>query len=278
VLFTIGGDGTLRGAAALADEIARRELPIAIVGVPLTIDNDVEWIDCSFGFSTAVEEARRAITAAHTEAKGAWNGIGLLQLMGRHSGFIAAHASLSNTHVNFCLVPEVPFPIEGECGLLWALERRLEARHHAVLVVAEGAAQELVNPGEVRRDASGNLRLADIGAHLSHSIEHHFAARHEEVSVKFIDPSYLIRSCAANATDAEQCVRLAQHAVHAAMAGRTRLLVGSWHGQFTHVPLTLATASRRQIDPAGPLWRSVLESTGQHMCLLGQRPPEDRSR
>jgi 6-phosphofructokinase 1 len=272
-LFVIGGHGGLRGAAALADEIARRQLRIAVVGVPKTIDNDLQWIDQSFGFSTAVEEARRAIAAAHIEARGVWNGIGLVELMGRHSGFIAAHASLSNPHVNFCLVPEVPFPMDEDCGLLWALERRLEARHHAVLVVAEGAAPRLLQPpGPERRDASGNLRLAGVGAYLRERIEGHFAAHHRQVSVKYIDPSYLIRSCPANAGDAELSLRLGQHAVHAAMVGRTRLLVGSWHGQFAHVPLGLATAHRRQIDPAGPLWRSVLEATGQHMCLRGQRP------
>jgi 6-phosphofructokinase 1 len=273
VLFAIGGDGTLRGAAALADEIRRRQLLIAVVGVPKTIDNDLEWIDQSFGFSTAVEQARRAIASAHTEAKGVWNGVGLLELMGRHSGFIAAHASLSNPHVNFCLVPEVPFTIDGECGLLWALERRLEARHHAVLVVAEGAAREHVQQqGNARTDASGNLRPRGVGWFLRERIERHFEARHQEVNVKYIDPSYLVRSCPANAADAELCLRLGQHAVHAAMAGRTRLLVGSWHGQFTHVPIALATAQCRKLDPTGPLWQSVLESTGQHMCLLGQRP------
>jgi 6-phosphofructokinase 1 len=253
-------------------------LPIAVVGVPKTIDNDLQWIDRSFGFSTAVEEARRAITAAHIEAKGVWNGVGLLELMGRHSGFIAAHASLSNPHVNFCLVPELPFPIEGECGLLWALERRLEARHHAVLVVAEGAAAEHRQPGQVRTDASGNLRPGGVGSFLRDHIERYFHARGQDVNVKYIDPSYLIRSCPANATDAELCLRLGQHAVHAAMAGRTRMLVASWHGQFTHVPIALATAQGRQVHAKGPLWQSVLESTGQHMCLLGQRPGRDGAR
>lgn len=271
VLFAIGGDGTLRGAGALADEISRRQLPIAVVGVPKTIDNDLEWIDRSFGFSSAVEEARRAIAAAHTEAKGAWNGVGLLKLMGRQSGFIAAHACLTNPDVNFCLVPEVPFPIEGERGLLWALERRLEARRHAVLVVAEGAAQDLLqDPRQPRRDASGNLRLVDVGVFLRDGLQRHFEERHEEVSVKYIDPSYLLRSGPPNAVDSELCLRLGQHAVHAAMAGRTRLLVGSWHGHFTHVPIALATASRRQIDPGGALWQSVLEATGQQAWLRSE--------
>lgn len=272
ILFAIGGNGTLRGAAALADEITRRRLQIAIVGVPKTIDNDLQWIDRSFGFSTAVEEARRAIDAAHIEARGTWNGVGLLQLMGRHSGFIAAHASLSNPHVNFCLIPELPFPIEGECGLLWALERRLEARHHAVLVLAEGAGQEPLHSGPARRDASGNLRLGGVGTALRERIERHFESRAREVNVKLIDPSYLLRSRAANAADAELCLQFGQNAVHAAMAGRTSLLVGSWHGKATHVPLALAAAGRRTLNPTGPLWQSVLETTGQHMCLMGQRP------
>jgi 6-phosphofructokinase 1 len=271
VLFAIGGDGTLRGAAAIADEIARRELDIAVVGIPKTVDNDLEWIDRSFGFSTAVEEARRAIAAAHIEARGVWNGVGLLEVMGRHSGFIAAHACLANPDVNFCLVPEVPFPIEGACGLLWALERRLEARRHAVLVVAEGAARDVLQGHGAPPDASGNLRLRGVGALLRDRIEQHFSEHGSQINVKYIDPSYLIRSGPANAADSELCLRLGQHAVHAAMAGRTRVLVGSWHGHFTHVPIALATAGRRQIDPSGPLWGSVLEATGQHMSLHGQR-------
>jgi 6-phosphofructokinase 1 len=269
VLFAIGGDGTLRGAAAIADEVSRRGLAIAVVGIPKTIDNDIEWIDRSFGFSTAVEEARGAIAGAHIEAKGAWNGIGLLELMGRHSGFIAAHACLANPDVNFCLVPEVPFPIEGEGGLLRALERRLEARHHAVLVVAEGAARDVLEGPDAPRDASGNLRLRGVGALLRDRIERHFSEHGQAVSIKFIDPSYLVRSGPANAADSELCLRLGQHAVHAALAGRTRILAGSWHGHFTHVPIALATTRRRLIDPSAPLWRSVLEATGQHRYLRG---------
>jgi 6-phosphofructokinase 1 len=274
VLFAIGGDGTLRAAAALTDEITRRGLSIAVVGVPKTIDNDLEWIDRSFGFSTAVEQARRAIAAAHIEARGAWNGIGLLELTGAQSGFMAAHACLANPDVNFCLVPEVPFPMQGPCGLLWALERRLEARHHAVVVVAEGAARGVLEASEAMPYASDKQHLRGVGAWLRDRIERHFSEHGHEVNVKSIDPSYLMRSGPANASDAELCLRLGQHAVHAAMAGCTRMLVGSWHGHFTHVPIALATAGRRQLDPSGTLWRSVLEATGQHMALRGQRQQE----
>jgi 6-phosphofructokinase 1 len=264
LLFTIGGDGTLRGASALVAELARRGRKTAVVGVPKTIDNDIQWIERSFGFATAVEEARRAILAAHAEARGAWNGVGLVKLMGRHAGFITAHASLASNDVNFCLVPEVPFRLEGEGGFLAALERRLEDRRHAVVVVAEGAAQDILqDPARRRTDASGNLRLEDVGVFLRDEIRDHFRSRDLPITVKYIDPSYTIRSQPAGALDAELCLMLGQHAAHAAMAGRTDCMIGHWNRYYTHVPLALATGERRQIDPEGSLWARVLGSTGQ---------------
>jgi 6-phosphofructokinase 1 len=264
ILFTIGGDGTLRGAQAIVEEVRRRGLAISVIGIPKTIDNDLTWTTRSFGFATAVDEAQRALAGAHAEAIGAWNGIGLVKLMGRHSGFIAAHATLSSSDVNFCMVPEVPFALEGEDGFLSVLERRIAARHHAVVVVAEGAGQELVErEGPPARDASGNVKLADIGSFFKTRIEQHFAARGIEISIKYIDPSYMIRSLRANPTDSEFCLVLGQHAVHAGMSGRTNLLVGHWNQAFVHVPMHLSTSGRRNIDPRGDLWRSVLHTTGQ---------------
>lgn len=264
ILFAIGGDGTLRGASALSREIARRGLPVSVIGIPKTIDNDIEWIERSFGFYTAVEEARRVIDAAHNEARGAWNGIGLVKLMGRHSGFIAAHASLANNDVNYCLVPEVALPLDGERGLLRALEERLVRRHHAVIVIAEGAGQELVeSPDGQRFDPSGNLRLNDIGAFLRDRIVRHFADRGLEATVKYLDPSYTIRSLPANAFDSEFCLFLGQHAAHAGMAGKTDMVVGYWNQRFTHVPISVAAARRKQLNPDSPTWQGVLEATGQ---------------
>ncbi len=264
VLFAIGGDGTLRGASALSAEITRRQLQIAVVGIPKTIDNDLSWIERSFGFATAVEEASRAIAAAHAEARGAWNGIGLVKLMGRYSGFIAAHATLANSEVNFCWVPEVPWRLHGEGGFLAALADRLVERRHAVVVVAEGAGQEfLPDPGSVRRDASGNLRLRDIGLFLKAQIETFYHERGEPMVLRYIDPSYTIRSLPANAFDAEFCLLLGQNAVHAALAGRTNLVVGYANQHFTHVPIALVTAQRKQLDPRGTVWQRVLEVTGQ---------------
>jgi 6-phosphofructokinase 1 len=271
ILFAIGGDGTLRGVEALSQEVARRNLPISLIGVPKTIDNDIAWLWRSFGFATAVEEGTKALEAAHNEARGAWNGIGLVKLMGRHSGFIAASATLSNCDVNFCLVPEAPFSLDGDGGFLQALERRLTQKHHAVVVVAEGAGQDLLqDPDHPEYDASGNLRLKDIGPFLCREINRYFAARGTEVTIKYIDPSYIIRSVPANALDSEYCMLLGQHAVHAGMAGRTTMVVGFWHQHYTHVPIAVAVAQRLQLDPHAEIWQRVLDATGQPAWMVAE--------
>ncbi|MBW2059294.1 MAG: ATP-dependent 6-phosphofructokinase [Deltaproteobacteria bacterium] len=259
ILFAIGGDGTLRGAQAISQEIGRRGLKISVIGIPKTIDNDISYMNKSFGFETAVAESRTAIYCAHTEAVGARNGIGLVKLMGRQSGFIAANATLANNEVNFCLVPEVPFTLEAFLALL---RRRLEKRHHAVVVVAEGAGQDMLGePGE--HDESGNNRLGDIGLFLRDQIRAYLAGVGMEATLKYIDPSYTIRSMPANPHDSVFCLLLGHNAVHAGLAGRTNMVVGYWNGQYTHVPIPLATSERKQIDPNGRLWNSVLASTGQ---------------
>lgn len=263
MLFTIGGDGTLRGAQAIAREIAARGLRIAVIGVPKTIDNDISCVQRSFGFETAVTEAGEAIVSAHTEATGARNGVGLVKLMGRESGFIAAYAALAYNDVNVCLVPEVPFTLEG---FLKMLEERLERKGHAVIVAAEGAGQDLLHKtGE--RDASGNVRLGDIGLFLRERISAYFKGVGKEINLKYIDPSYTIRSVPANAHDSAFCLMLGHNAVHAGMSGRTNMLVGDWGGDFIHVPISKAVAKRKRIDPQGWLWRTVLASTGQPMDM-----------
>jgi 6-phosphofructokinase 1 len=259
VLFTIGGDGTLRGALAISEEVKRRGLKIAVVGIPKTIDNDISYVQMSFGFETAVAEARRVTYAAHSEAEGARNGIGLVKLMGRESGFISAYASLADTQVNFCLVPEVPFGLEI---FLKALGERLERRGHAVIVVAEGAGQDLMS-GTGEKDASGNIRFGDIGLFLRDEIRAFFGRVGTAANLRYIDPSYTIRSQPANARDAAYCVLLGHNAVHAAMAGRTEMAVSFWKSEFTHVPIPLAVSQRKKIDPDGFLWNSVVASTGQ---------------
>jgi len=271
ILFAIGGDGTMRGAHALVEEIRRRNLKISVIGIPKTIDNDLMWIERSFGFLTAVEAARPAIRAAHAEAIGARNGIGLVKLMGRESGFIAVAATLSNPDVNFCLIPEVPFTLHGEGGFLEALEHRLMRRGHAVIVVAEGAGQDLIqDPNRIERDASGNVKLKDIGIFLRDAILRYFRDRGIDVTVKYIDPSYTIRSLPANSNDSAYCVVLGQNAVHAGMAGRTDMVVGYWNQNFTHLPIPLAVQGRKQVDPAGEEWQYVLQTTGQPASMVGR--------
>ncbi|NVN89634.1 MAG: ATP-dependent 6-phosphofructokinase [Desulfuromonadales bacterium] len=259
ILFTIGGDGTLKGAAKIADEAARRGSPISLIGIPKTIDNDISFLQNTFGFETAVDEAHRAVYAAHTEATGARNGIGLVKLMGRDSGFIAAYSALVDSQVNFCLVPETPFTFSG---FLRCLEERLAQRGHAVVVVAEGAGQELMK-STAECDASGNVKLCDIGTYLRDAIKGHFSGIGMEINLKYIDPSYIIRSQPANSHDSAFCLLLGHNAVHAGMSGRTGMVVGYWNHQFTHVPISLATRQRKKIDPQGWLWNSVLASTGQ---------------
>lgn len=263
LLFMIGGDGTLTAASRITDRIADRRLKIGVVGVPKTIDNDIYMVSRSFGFDTAVDVATSAIISASNEAEGYPNGIGLIKLMGRHSGFIAATAVLAQQDVNFVLIPEVDFDLEGPKGLLNALEKRLSERKHAVIVVAEGAGQKFFESEKNERDASGNIKLKDIGIYLKEAIGAYFAGKGIDISIKYIDPSYMIRSLPANANDRVFCNFLGRNSVHAGMSGRTDMLIGHWNNQFVHVPMKLIADKRKKVNPRGSLWRSTLEATGQ---------------
>ncbi len=261
ILFMLGGDGTFRAAEKIVEEIRNRGDKISVIGIPKTIDNDINLLSRSFGFATAVSKAADVIGSAHVEATGAPNGVGLVKLMGRYSGFIAASAALVKRDANFVLIPEAEFDIDGPHGFLAALEERLADRKHAVVVVAEGAGQRYC--GAEGADESGNPRLGDIGLFLKQKITEHFKSREIELNLKYIDPSYLIRSVPATAGDAVFCGFLGQNAVHAGMAGKTNLVVGNCNDEFVLIPVGLVVAKRKQVDLEGRLWRSVLEATGQ---------------
>jgi 6-phosphofructokinase 1 len=263
VLFCIGGDGTLRGAHAIHEEIQKRKMKIAIAGIPKTIDNDIDLIQKSFGFETAFSIANDIIKNAHNEAQGAYNGIALVKLMGRDSGFIAASASLAIQEVNFVLVPEISFDLYGARGFFKVLRKRLEEKHHAVIVVAEGAGQELFESKDLEKDASGNVKHQDIGVYLKEKIKEEFNSKNFPYSIKYIDPSYIIRSAPANPNDSKFCNLLAQNAVHAALAGKTDFVIGYWNNEFTLLPISMAVAKRKKIDVEGELWWNILEATGQ---------------
>jgi len=263
ILFCIGGDGTLRGAHAIYEEISRRNLKISVATIPKTIDNDIDFIDKSFGFETAFTIANDIIRCAHNEAVGAYNGIAVLKLMGRESGFIAAHAALSTQEVNFVLVPEITFDLNGPNGFLNVLIHRLERRHHALIVVAEGAGQHFFQGEAIEKDQSGNIKNKDIGLYLKEKISEELKSKNFPFSLKYIDPSYIIRSTPANANDGMFCGLLSQNAVHAAMAGKTDFVVGHWNNLFTLLPITVAVSKRKKIDTESELWWNVLEGTGQ---------------
>ncbi len=254
MIFTIGGDGTFKGAHELAQEIAKQNLQIAVIGIPKTIDNDICCCETTFGFNTAFEEARRSINSAHVEARAAYNGIGLVKLMGRDSGFITAAATLANSDVNFCLIPEVPIDLDD---LLDRMARRLDRKHHAVIVVAEGAGQQMMQTDNLQTDSSGNVKYADIGLFLKGKLNEHFKKIETPISIKYIDPSYNIRSCQANARDSILCLMLAENAVHAAMAGKTDMFIGFWNQNFTHVPFTAAIGKRKKIDLNSQFWQTI---------------------
>src|SRR6516165_2791728 len=263
ILFAIGGDGTQRGAREFFDEAQKRGHALSVVGIPKTIDNDIPFVARSFGFLTAVEEATKVLQRAHTEARSVQNGIALVKLMGRHAGFLTAAATVASQEVNFTLIPEVPFRLEGQGGFLTALEQRIVTRGHALIVVAEGAGQELLGNTGNERDPSGNVRLRDIGLFLREQIEERFGARKIPFVMRYFDPSYIVRSSPDNAEDAVLCDQFARHAAHAAMAGKTGVVIGYLHDRFIHVPIELLATQQKRLDPDNPVWSAVLSATGQ---------------
>ncbi|MDR2808326.1 MAG: ATP-dependent 6-phosphofructokinase [Spirochaetaceae bacterium] len=269
MLFTIGGDGTQRGSLEIAEEISRRQLKIAMVGIPKTVDNDFFFIQKSFGFDTAVAKAVQVVASAHMEAHSQYNGIGLVKVMGRESGFIAAHTALASHEVNFVLIPEIPFNLEGYNGFFRHLQKRLESRHHAVIIVAEGAMQEQLMTN-VETDAGGNVKLVDVGPYLKKRIQEYFALKKIDITLKYIDPSYIIRSAPAISSDSIYCERLGSAAVHAAMAGKTKLIIGLIHNEFVHIPMKAAVVRRSHVDPESSLWRDTIEATHQPVLMVNQ--------
>jgi len=264
ILFTIGGDGTQRGGNELFQLARQRGHALAVVGIPKTIDNDVAFVSRTFGFLTAVQEAALVLGRAHAEARSVRNGIALVKVMGRHTGFIAVGATVASQEVNFCLIPEVPFKLDN---FLAALKERILKRAHAVIVVAEGVGQEWLGHHGAERDASGNVKLGDIGSFLRGKIEAYFRAENIPIVMRYFDPSYHVRSGPANSEDSILCDQFARNAVHAAMAGKTGLVIGFLHEEFIHVPIELLAGSRKSVDPAGPVWRATLAATGQPQPL-----------
>jgi len=267
--FVIGGDGTQRGTLEIAEEVDKRNLKIAMIGIPKTVDNDFALIDRSFGFNTAVSKAVEVVSAAHVEAVSAINGIGLVKLMGRDSGYIAAHTTLASHEVNFCLIPEVPFNLEGYNGFLTHLEERIKKRGHALIIVAEGAMQDQLLT-EKKFDAGGNVKMADVGIYLRSRILKHFEEKGIEINLKYIDPSYAIRSAPADPDDSIYCERLGNAAAHAAMAGKTKLIIGLVNNRFVHLPISTVITHRNKVNPESSLWRDTIDATHQPALMVNR--------
>lgn len=240
----------------------RRKLKVSVACVPKTIDNDILLMDKTFGFDTAVEEAQRAINSAYIEAHSAYHGIGLVKLMGRSSGFITMHAALSSGQVDICLIPEVPFKLEGPYGVLEHLEHLIKTKGSAVICVAEGAGQEMLEKTNAT-DLSGNVVLSDIGVYIQQKIKSHFKSIGVHSDVKYIDPTYMIRACRANASDAILCTVLGQNAVHGAFAGFSGITTGICNTHYVYLPVPEVIKSPRYVNPHSRMWHRCVTSTGQ---------------
>ncbi|KAJ7963090.1 ATP-dependent 6-phosphofructokinase [Quillaja saponaria] len=279
-VYIIGGDGTQKGASVIFEEIRRRGLKVSVAGIPKTIDNDISVIDKSFGFDTAVEEAQRAISAAHVEAESFENCIGLVKLMGRYSGFIAMYATLASRDVDCCLIPESPFYLEGSGGLFEFIEKRLKEIGHMVIVIAEGAGQELLSESMCnmnQQDASGNKLLLDIGLWLSQNIKDHFSKRQKiKINLKYIDPTYMIRAVPSNASDNVSCTLLAHSAIHGAMAGYTGFITGPVNGRHAYIPFHRVIEKQKKVVITDRMWARLLSSTNQPSFLNHKDVIEDK--
>jgi len=275
MLYIIGGDGTHRGAYRLYQHAKAREKKMIIAGIPKTIDNDMGVIDSSFGFNSAVEQATKAIFSAVTEATcNKPNGVGIVKLMGRHAGYIACHATLASRQVDMCLINEDPFlETNGPEAMAEYIEKTVQDKGHAVIVVAEGAGNNFLKSlrsgmESVEKDAGGNEALSNICDYLIDYLKQHFKQRSKACTVKFIDPSYMIRSVAANASDNVMCLVLAQNAVHGAMAGYTGFTSGLVNNRSVMIPMPVIMATSPSfLNPRGRTWSRVLAATQQPVTM-----------
>lgn len=161
-LIPIGGEGTLKGAQWLSQN------GIPVVGVPKTIDNDVNGTDFTFGFDTAVSVATDAIDRLHTTAE-SHNRVMIVEVMGRHVGWIALHAGMAGG-AHYTVIPEAPFDIEDVCK---AMERRFQmGEKYGIIVVAEGAMPKegtmAATEGEL--DQFGHKTFTGIGQQIASEI------------------------------------------------------------------------------------------------------------
>eukprot|EP00668_Euglena_longa_P014128 GGOE01018102.1.p1 GENE.GGOE01018102.1~~GGOE01018102.1.p1 ORF type:complete len:494 (+),score=144.75 GGOE01018102.1:38-1483(+) len=254
-MYVIGGDGSHRAALRIHALCKEHQLRCVVVGIPKTIDNDILFFDKTFGFDTAVEVASKVIDCSFVEASSVKNGVGVVKVMGRDSGFVARNAALSNNVVDACLIPEVPFEIKGNGGLLPWLDGHLATKHCAVIVICEAAGQQHLPC--LGKDPTGHNIYEDTGKWLKKAIETHWQETGQEGKVFLIDPSYMLRSVPANTGDNMFCIQLAQAAVHTAYSGYSGVTVGRYHDLYGVMPIEMVVSGLRKVNPKGSLWQTL---------------------
>ena len=259
-LYAIGGNGTQKGLFEINKEIKKRGLCVSVVGIPKTIDNDLCIIDKSFGFDTSVQEAQRAIQAAKVEIEAFNNAVGIVKVMGRNSGFIAMYSSLASKDVDCCLIPEIPFDIEYDHGVLHYIKECLHKKDKILIVVSEGAGQHYINDPV-------NKNLNDFGIWLCEVVRSNVP----NVCIKYIDPTYTIRAITPNASDSIYCTILAQSAVHGAFCGYTNFIVGPVNGKHAYIPLQMAIHETNTVSEDDRMWFRLISANGQPSFVTSEQ-------
>ncbi|MGA7341196.1 MAG: 6-phosphofructokinase [Terracidiphilus sp.] len=301
ILYVIGGDGSMSCAHALWHYARRKGYELSVVGIPKAMDNDILWVWQSFGFLSAVEEARQAILHMHTEVSSNPR-VGIVQLFGSDSGFIASHAGYS-TACDLVLIPEDPMTMDD---IVTHISERLTDRFgngqdiagpYALVVMAETALPAdarkyiddprvglsegkrgekealksfLDNGRRVRGQTPDELRTAGlkiVSRVLQDRIQQELEPREYWRDFRVItnEPRHLIRSIPPSVTDVIFGERLGALAVDNAMAGYTDFMVSQWLTEFVLVPLPLVVLGRKRVPTNGIFWKSVLSKTGQRL-------------
>jgi len=235
-LIVIGGEDTL----GVANRLSERGVPV--VGVPKTIDNDLGGTDMTFGFDTAVQVATDALDRLHTTAE-SHNRTIVVEVMGRHAGWIALHAGLAGG-ADGILIPEQPFGLEE---VVEVVERRhRHGRYFSLIVVAEGAVPregEMATAG-ADTDQFGHARLGGIGLQLERALE-----QRTGYETRAIVLGHLQRGGTPTAFDRVLATRLGHAAVLGADAGRWGTMSAL---RSTHIELVDLGESVRELRRVRP--------------------------
>ena len=244
-LIVIGGNGSLSVACKLYNEHG-----IPVVGVPKTIDNDIEGTDVTFGFNTAVQIATDAIDRLHTTAE-SHDRVMVVEVMGRHSGWIATTAGIAGG-ATAGLIPEHPFDIDEVCERI--IRRHNRGRFASIIVVAEGATPKegTFDVGEREIDRFGHVRLGGIGNLLASEIGLRTGFETRPVLLGHVQ-----RGGTPTAYDRVLSTRFGVAAIDAVHRGAFGTMVALHGAEIGETPLVDVIGRTRPVDPA--LYEDVAE-------------------